>query len=222
MHCQGSFFGPDVVHRCSGHLCILSRFLGANLSLSHLSVVLTLLHHLYAPINARILRSRGTLSMSLPGEVAGGWSSSRGLRSQTLIIFFLPSASHSLDDHSSHQMDRQISCLLLFPLSFFLYSAYSLSLFVGPLSGPQAPTHMLGRAGGSSIGSSASCALGSRGSIIILPLCSLPSDGFEPRLYSVCLFAFVRSCLFVIPPPPFPSLAPTLPPLPTFGRPHRV
>lgn len=99
---------------------------------------------------------------------------------------------------------------------FCFFQFFSLALAPRPL------VHMLGRAGGSSIGSSASCALGSRGSIIILPLCSLPSDGFEPRLYSVCLFAFVRSCLFVIPPPLLPSLAPTLPPLPTFGRPHRV
>lgn len=142
MHCQGSFFGPDVVHRCSGHLCILSRFLGANLSLSHLSVVLTLLHHLYAPINAHILRSRGTLSMSLPGEVAGGWSSSRGLRSQTLIIFFLPSASHSLDDHSSHQMDRQIGCLLLSPSHFFfILLILSLSLCGSSLWPPGPHAH---------------------------------------------------------------------------------
>lgn len=131
------------------------------------------------------------------------------IRPSEARLWLFPYSSHSLDDHSSHQTDGQSSCLLVF-------SVFSFAL------APRPPVHMLGRAGGSSIGSSASCALGSRGSIIILPLCSLPSDGFEPRLYSVCLFAFVRSCLFVIPPPLLPSRAPTLPPLPTFGRPHRV
>lgn len=66
--CQGRFFGPGVVHRCSRHLCILFLFLEANPSFSHLSVVFTLLRHLCMYINTCVPTCRETLWLSRPGD----------------------------------------------------------------------------------------------------------------------------------------------------------
>lgn len=94
--CQGRFFGPGVVHRCSRHLCILSLFLEANPSFSHLSFVFTLLHHLCTYINAHVPTCGGPCDWAAQGAVMwgpslchfpfGGCSYNQDLWSQTLTF----------------------------------------------------------------------------------------------------------------------------------------